>query len=294
MVQIYSVSSNSYRLDGGAMFGNAPRALWERWIEADEQNRLRLTTRALLAITRSETILFETGIGAYLEPKLRERFGVDESEHMLVERLAQHGVSPADVTRIFFTHLHFDHVGGLLSPWQEGRESGIIFPNARFYAGEDAWERATHPHPRDRVSFIPSLNRQLEQSGRLTLVRRGETLAFDDLELRFFPSDGHTPGLLAADLRYPGGRVVFPTDLIPGRFWVHLPLSMGYDRFPELLIEEKKTLLTSLARDNGWLVYVHDPDYAASRVKPTPENASFMAVDLQKELVIDSGKSLAS
>lgn len=290
MVQIYSVLSNAYRLDGGAMFGNAPKALWERWIPADEQNRLRLTTRALLALTGEEVILFETGIGAYLEPKLRERFGVYEPEHMLLETLAQHGVAPADVTRIFFTHMHFDHVGGLLSPWQEGKEPEIIFPSAKVYAGEDAWERATHPHSRDRASFIPALHRQLEQSGRLTLVRKDETFSFGGLELRFFPSDGHTPGLLAADLRYPGGRVVFPTDLVPGRFWVHLPISMGYDRFPELLIEEKKTLLTSLVEDNGWLVYVHDPDCAASRVRYHEENASFSAVDLQKELVIDSGK----
>jgi hypothetical protein len=92
-----------------------------------------------------------------------------------------------------------------------------------------------------------------------------------------------------ADLRYPGGRVVFPTDLIPGRFWVHLPITMGYDRFPELLIEEKKALLTSLAEDHGWLVYVHDPDYAASRVRPSDDGASFVTVDLQKELSIVAG-----
>lgn len=287
MVQIYSVRSNAYQLDGGAMFGNAPRALWERWIPADEQNRLHLTTRAMLALAGEEVILFETGIGNYLEPKLRERFGVHEPDNVLVKTLAQHGVSPADVTRIFFTHMHFDHVGGLLSPWQEGKEPEIIFPNAQVYAGEDAWERATHPHPRDRASFIPALHRQLEQSGRLTLVQKDETFAFGDLEVRFFRSDGHTPGLLAADLRFPGGRVVFPTDLIPGRFWVHLPISMGYDRFPELLIEEKKTLLTSLAEDNGWLVYVHDPDYAASRVRPSDDGASFLVVDPQKELVIE-------
>ncbi len=286
MVQIYTVLSNAYRLDGGAMFGNAPKALWERWIPADEQNRLRLTTRALLALAGKEVILFETGIGTYLEPKLRERFGVDEPEHVLLKTLAQHGVTPADVTRIFFTHMHFDHVGGLLSPWQAGKEPEIIFPNAQVYAGEDAWERAIHPHPRDRASFIPSLHRQLEQSGRLNLLQKDAAFTFGELELHFFPSDGHTPGLLAADLRHPGGRIVFPTDLIPGRFWVHLPITMGYDRFPELLIEEKRTLLASLTEDNGWLVYVHDPDYAASRVRRSDDGASFVTVDLQKELVI--------
>jgi glyoxylase-like metal-dependent hydrolase (beta-lactamase superfamily II) len=287
-MQLYSVLSNAYKLDGGAMFGNAAKVVWERWMPADGQNRLRLATRALLVITQNETILFETGIGAYMEPRLRDRYGVDEPGHMLVKSLAQKGISPEDVTRIFISHLHFDHSGGLLSAWQAGREPELLFPNAKYYVGEGAWERAAHPHPRDKASFIPLLNRQLEQSQRLMLIKKGDVLSFDELDLHFFYSDGHTPGLMCADLRYGKDRLIYASDLIPGRFWVHLPISMGYDRFPELLIDEKKALLTSLAKENAWIFYVHDPDFAVSKVQFDNEHKTFVAVDALKDLVIGS------
>jgi glyoxylase-like metal-dependent hydrolase (beta-lactamase superfamily II) len=292
-MQLYSVLSNAYKLDGGAMFGNAAKMVWERWIPADEQNRLRLATRALLVLTQKETILFETGIGSYMEPKLRNRYGVDEPDHMLLKSLADKGISPTDITHIFVSHLHFDHAGGLLSGWQEGREPELLFPNAKFYVGEEAWERAIHPHPRDRASFIPQLQPQLELSQRLVLVKKGETLSFDEFQLHFFHSDGHTPGLMCADLRFGAERLVYASDLIPGKAWVHLPISMGYDRFPELLIDEKKVLLDSLAKENAWIFYVHDPDFAVSKIKADGEHNTFITVNIQKNFAIDSsGKPL--
>ena len=289
-MELYSVLSNAYKLDGGAMFGNAAKVVWERWIHADEQNRLRLATRTLLVITQKETLLFETGIGAYMEPGFRVRYGVDEPEHMLLKSLAEKGISPADVTRIFLSHLHFDHAGGLLSAWQAGKDPELLFPNAKYYVGEQAWERAIHPHPRDRASFLPQLHRQLEQSQRLVRIKKGDVLSFDEFELRFFHSDGHTPGLLCADLRYGNDRLVYASDLVPGRAWVHLPISMGYDRFPELLIDEKKALLTSLVEENAWIFYAHDPDFAVSKVQFDHEHKTFEAIDARKDLAIGPRK----
>jgi glyoxylase-like metal-dependent hydrolase (beta-lactamase superfamily II) len=287
-MQLYSVLSNAFKLDGGAMFGNAARPVWERWLPPDERNRIRLATRALLVTTQKENILFETGIGAYMDSKLRDRYGVDEPGHMLIQSLAKKGISPADITRIFCSHLHFDHAGGLLNGWQADSEPELVFPNAEYYVSEEAWERATHPHPRDRASFIPQLQRQLEQSQRLRLVKKRDVLHFDEFELHFILSEGHTPGLLCADLRFGKDRLVYASDLIPGRFWVHLPISMGYDRFPELLIDEKSSLLTSLAEENAWLFFVHDPDFAVSKVQVDHEHKTFIAVDTQKDLVIDT------
>jgi glyoxylase-like metal-dependent hydrolase (beta-lactamase superfamily II) len=261
------------------MFGNAPKTIWERWIAADEQNRLRLATRALLAVTKSRVLLVDTGIGAYMDPKLCDRFGVDQPEHILLQSLEQRGIAPAQVTDIILSHLHFDHAGGLLSAYQQGTEPQLLFPNAKYYVNESGWERAVHPNPRDRSSFVPTLNRQLDSSGRLVLLKKDEVLTFDDLTVRFFQSDGHTPGLLCPDLRWNSHRVVFASDLIPGHAWVHLPITMGYDRFPELLIQEKTTLLKSLAEENGWLAYVHDPEITISRVKTDEEHHTFVTVD---------------
>ncbi len=285
-LELYSLPGNIYKLDGGAMFGNAPKALWERWMKADEQNRIRMATRAMLAVTSKEKILFEAGIGAYLEPKLRQRFGVDEPEHGLLKRLAEKGISHEEITHVFLTHLHFDHAGGLLEAWEEGKEPGLLFPNARYHVSKPAWERATHPQARDRASFIPALNERLERSQRLEFMQAEDVFNFDELELRFFQSDGHTPGLYCFDLRYDGNRLVYVSDLMPGRFWVHLPITMGYDRYPELIIAEKTRLLASVAKDDGWIFYVHDPDYAISKVRFDAGHQTYEAVELQKDLIV--------
>ena len=85
-MKLWSILGNSQKLDGGAMFGNAPRALWERWMAVDGQNRIDLACRALLASPlNGKTVLFETGIGAFFAPALRERYGVVEDRHMLLE-----------------------------------------------------------------------------------------------------------------------------------------------------------------------------------------------------------------
>lgn len=280
-MKLLSVLSNAYRLDGGAMFGNTPKPLWEKWIPADERNRLSMATRAFLAVTQKSAVLIDAGIGAYLEPKLRDRYGVYEPEQILLKSLAQCGFTHTDITHVILSHLHFDHGGGLLSAWQEGKEPELLFPNARFYVSEAAWERATHPHPRDRSSFDQALNRQLDQSDRLILLKSEAVLTLDELEIRFVQSDGHTPGLLCSHLRWDNQRAVFASDLVAGRPWVHLPTTMGYDRFPELVVEEKEQLLRSIAADNAWLCYVHDPHFAMSRVQADEERSTYVPVEEQ-------------
>ena len=289
-MKLFSVAGNIYKLDGGAMFGNAPKALWSRWMPADEQNRIRLATRGLLAFAGDEVIVFEAGIGAYLDPVYRERYGVDEPEHVLLKSLAAHGVAPQDVTRIFLSHLHFDHAGGLLSAWEEGRPPGLLFPNARYFVGEQAWERAGHPHVRDRASFIPRLHQLLEASGRLETFAPEAVFTFDNLQVCFYPSQGHTPGMMCFDLRFGGERLVFASDLVPGRPWVHLPISMGYDRYPELLIDEKTRLLGELEKEKAWLFYVHDPEMAVSKVRRDVEKGTCEAIVPQKDLAFSIGE----
>ena len=278
-MQLWSITGNSQQLDGGAMFGNAPKALWSRWIAPDEQNRIPLACRCLLAKDLDgRNVLFETGIGAFFEPALRERYGVVEERHVLLESLAQAGLSHEDIDVVVLSHLHFDHAGGLLAAWEEGEPPSLLFPKATYVVGAGHWRRAQQPHPRDRASFIPELQALLEDSGRLELVE-GEHSATLGASVRFSYSDGHTPGLMLAEV----GGVVFCADLIPGRFWVHLPITMGYDRYPEEIIDEKRIFLEDKLARGIELFFTHDHDCAIARVV-RDERGRYGTADERREL----------
>ncbi len=265
-VQIFSVEGNTQRLDGGAMFGNCPRAVWTGWAPPDDHNRIRLACRSMLVREDSgRHVLIEAGIGAFFEPKLRDRFGVQEPDHVLLRSLAELGLAPTDIDVIILSHLHFDHAGGLLTAWSPDQPSELVFPRARYLVSAPAWQRARAPHPRDRASFIPALQDMLLRTGRLELVEGPRSAALGDA-YEFHYSSGHTPGLMLTRVAGPAGPVTFLGDLVPGVPWVHLPITMGYDRFPELLIDEKEALLAAIVAEAGWAFYTHDPEVAASRV----------------------------
>lgn len=265
-VRLYSVLGNSQRLDGGAMFGNVPKAMWSQWLPADPDNRVSLACRALYADgLAGKRVLFETGIGAFFEPKLRARYGVLEDRHVLLDSLAQINVSHEDIDVLVLSHLHFDHAGGLLAPWREGAPAQLLFPNARFVVGAEHWQRACNPHPRDRASFIAQLMPLLQASGRLELVD-GEYCQALGESVRFHYSQGHTPGLMLSEILASSGGMLFCADLIPGMAWIHVPVSMGYDRFPERLIEEKLALLEDLRARGVRLFFTHDPEFACATI----------------------------
>lgn len=275
---LHAILGNSQKLDGGAMFGNAPKALWSRWMAADDQNRIDLACRCLLVREPGRNLLFEAGIGAFFPPELRRRYGVQEEHHVLLQNLAAQGLTPEDIDVVVLSHLHFDHAGGVLQPYAEGKAPALAFPRAHYVVGSEAMARAEAPHARDRASYIPELPALLRATGRLELVS-GTTSAVLGDGYRFHRSDGHTPGMLLAEIDADGGPVLFCADLIPGLPWVKKAITMGYDRYPELLIDEKARLLAELQARGGRLFFTHDPAVAGCA----------LALDAQGQVVAGEG-----
>jgi len=283
-MRAWSLLGNTQSLDGGAMFGNVPKALWSRWLEPDADNRVELACRALLVEgVNNKLVLFETGIGAFFAPKMRERFGVREPTHRLLESLSELGIEHRDIDVVVLSHLHFDHAGGLLSAYVEGQAPELLFPNATYVTSLGHWERALDPHPRDRASFIPELMTLLKNCGRLELVDSAHAQALGS-SVRMHYSDGHTPGLMLSEISGDERAMVFCADLIPGRPWVHLPVTMGYDRNAELLINEKEEFLSDMLERGVGLFFTHDKDCALAQVK-RDHKGHFSTFDEQSELV---------
>lgn len=268
MFQLYSIEGNRQKLDGGSMFGNAPKALWEKWFTPDEKNRIELACRSLLIVNRGIKILCETGIGAFFSPDLAARYGVEEpSSHKLIENLKALGIDHQEIDFVVLSHLHFDHAGGLLPPYEEIKNgnNNLLFPNAQYITSKKAFERALHPHRRDQASFIRDIVEKLESSHRLLLIDSNENSHPLAKEIEFFETNGHTPGQLHLVLKENENKIVFCGDLIPGTAWLNTSISMGYDRFPELLLDEKKAFLENNLHEKTLLFFTHDPHTCAAQ-----------------------------
>jgi glyoxylase-like metal-dependent hydrolase (beta-lactamase superfamily II) len=292
-VKISAIEGNRQRLDGGAMFGNAPRLVWQKWLAPDPQHRIELACRALLVEYHDLKVLGETGIGAFFPPTLAERYGVQTPDvAQLLRSLEKIRVSENEITHVVLSHLHFDHAGGLMPTYEEQQQgkTALNYPQPPYVVGQGAWERALHPHPRDRASFIPGLTDRLLASGRLDIIPHGQVslpFAPEVFQLRY--SSGHTPEQMHMLVKGAGDAVLFCGDLIPGLAWLHTPITMGYDRYPELLIDEKAELSAQAADENWFLFFTHDPSVAMSRcslqasdgkILPRDQHASFSGLTI--------------
>ncbi|MBM3199994.1 MBL fold metallo-hydrolase [Candidatus Woesearchaeota archaeon] len=262
-MKVCSVRGNDFKLDGGAMFGHAPKPTWKKWIKPDKLNRISLASRSLYVKTLDYHIVCEAGIGNFLEDNLAKRYGADNSEHKLIENLKFIGIKEDDVDYVILSHLHFDHAGGLISKGTNPFE--LHFPNATYIVSKEQFERASNPHIRDRTSFIRGLTDSLEKSGRLTLVDKEKISQLDGV-VSFYYSQGHTPGQLHSLFHGDKEKVFFAGDLAPGIDWLNLPITMGYDRQPETLVEEKKKIFYKAVQEKWLMFYTHDPFIAASRI----------------------------
>ncbi len=257
-LKLTTVESNFIHLDGGAMFGNCPKEIWKKWIVPDERNRIRLSSRALLVQTpQGRNILIETGVGAFFDDKMKERFGIEQKENALKQNLENLGIGENDINDVILTHLHFDHAGGLLSAYDEG-PLRLLFPKANYYVSKSHWERAIDPPLREKMSFIPQLHELLEESQRLVFIEGGMNSKLD-FGLHFEYSHGHTMGLLLPYITHEDSFVIYASDLVPGVPWLHIPITMGYDRYPELIAQEKEKTLKIVCINKGKIVFTHDP-----------------------------------
>jgi glyoxylase-like metal-dependent hydrolase (beta-lactamase superfamily II) len=250
-----------FRLDGGAMFGIVPKPLWERRAPADARNRIRLALRPLL-VRGEKTLIIDAGIGGKMDEKSVDIFGIERVPD-LPATLGGAGLQPDDIDIVLATHLHFDHAGGFTSRDSSGR-AVPTFPKARYVIRREEWEDATHPHERNRASYLPENFVPLEQEGVVDF-HHGDAIVMPGV--RVVRTGGHTMHHEIVFIESEGKTAVFAADLMPTTAHVDEPWIMGYDLYPMDTLAFKRTFVRE-AIDREYLVFFeHDPAIVAGYIR---------------------------
>jgi glyoxylase-like metal-dependent hydrolase (beta-lactamase superfamily II) len=257
----------NFKVDGGAMFGVVPKALWSRVYSSDEDNLIVLTLRSLIIETADRVILVDTGWGDKQDEKFFRYVYLHNGEG-LTEGLRNRGYKPEDITDVVLTHLHADHCGGGVRNKPDGTGYELTFPEAIYHVSRTQWEWAVKNNLREADAFLEENFIPISDSGHLNLVdEEGELFPGFSLRICY----GHTPGLMIPVIQYKDKTLVYTGDLIPTV--AHLPLiwNMSYDIESLRTIEEKKQLLNE-AFENGYiLVFQHDKNVECCTLEMTPK-----------------------
>lgn len=257
--------AGAFRLDGGSMFGIIPKALWSRWTQADEANRIPLQTNCLLLHDGDgRLVLIETGYGNKFDAKNRSIFALQD--RWIGTALEEAGVAREAVTSVVVTHLHFDHAGGLTYHEPGSADVRATFPNATIHCQQREWDDALANRSTMTRTYLRD---HLDPVAKSVSLSDGEGEPVPGIQV--MPAPGHTWGHQMVLFFDAQGPVVFAGDVIPTVNHAGLPANMGYDMEPYTNLLSKKRLLERCAAEGWRLVLDHEPGNAICQVERSAE-----------------------
>ena len=251
-LQLFNIAN--FKVDGGAMFGVVPKALWSRVYPSDDKNLINLTLRSLVVETEGHVILVDTGWGDKQDEKFFRHVSLNGGEG-LINGLRNRGYSPEDITDVFLTHLHADHCGGGVRRIGTEDKYELTFPNAAYHVSRVQWEWAVKNNLREADSFLEENILPIGESGHLNLLEKDAELFPGFSVIICF---GHTPGLMIPLIKYKDKTLVYTGDLIPTIAHIPLIWNMSYDIDSLKTIEEKQRILNESLEGRYMFIFQHD------------------------------------
>ncbi|WP_461451828.1 MBL fold metallo-hydrolase [Mucilaginibacter sp.] len=262
---LHTIDTGFFKLDGGAMFGVVPKTIWNKTNPADENNLCTWAMRCLLVEDGDRLILIDTGIGDKQDEKFFKHYYLHGNATM-DKSLAAKGFHRDDITDVFLTHLHFDHVGGAVK--REGEKLRPAFKNAFYWSNKDHWEWAVNPNEREKASFLKENILPIQDSGQLRFINTEDGIKFsEDFHVKF--AFGHTEAMMLPLINYKGKQVLYMADLLPSVGHLPMPYVMAYDISPLKTLGEKKIILTE-ALEKEYILYLeHDAENECCTLQQT-------------------------
>jgi len=256
-MNLYTINTGYFKLDGGAMFGVVPKSIWNKLNPADDNNMCSWALRCLLIEDGDRLILIDNGMGDKQDAKFFGHYYL-HGDDTLDKSLAKHGFSKDDITDVFLSHLHFDHCGGSIK--RDGDKLVPAFKNAVYWSNEKHWKWATAPNDREKASFLKENILPVEESGQLKFIEQVEGKESDAIipGMSVLFVNGHTEAMMIPKINYKGKTIVYMADLLPSMAHIPLPYVMAYDMFPLTTLNEKKSFLTEAQQKDHILFFEHD------------------------------------
>ena len=253
-VSISRVSAGHYFGDAGAAMGVLPKTLWQKFLQPDEKNRIKLALNCFLIKSEGKNVLIDTGIGNKLPEKSQKIYNA--SEFILLESLNSIDVKPEEIDFVILSHLHFDHAGGVVS-----LNNGIpelTFPNAVHIIQEKEWNTALNPDDLNKPAYnFKSDLALLESSGKFQLVN-GDFQVTHEVSVSL--TGGHSEGNQIVKIHSGDEFAVFAGDIISMKAHQHPAVTTAYDVSRKDTFAAKNLILNELNQTHGTLLLVHEPE----------------------------------
>ncbi len=264
-MNLYTIDTGFFKLDGGAMFGVVPKSIWQNLNPPDENNLCTWAMRCLLIENKDRLILIDNGIGNKQGTKFMSYYYL-HGDDTLDRSLAKHGFCSDDITDVFLTHLHFDHCGGSII--REGEKLKPAFKNAIYWSNQSHWDWAITPNDREKASFLKENILPIQDSGQLQFLPMEDGITFaDTMTIRF--AYGHTEAMMIPQISYKNQTLLYMADLLPATMHIPIPYVMAYDMFPLQTLKEKKHFLEEAFTKKYILFFEHDPKVECCTLQQT-------------------------